>query len=180
MPRGAFSISMDPADAIHEIYQIVAVALWLCCETGVPHIMFEVEGDDFFLMPYLTLCFWHQGSGVLSPKNYAGVFVFGSLPLERRLWIWILLSGGRRHNCGQGLKHTPLASFEYAWLHRRLQRNIQRSKKNSLTEDFEDVQGTEIAALDPSQEADKVLTRSSKPVVQEIWETVLLDPHKSL
>jgi len=36
-----------------------------------------------------------------------------------------------------------------------------------LTEDFEDVQGNEIAALDPSQEADKVLTRSSKPVVQD-------------
>jgi len=39
-------------------------------------------------------------------------------------------------------------------------------KKNSLTEDFEDVQGNEIAALDPLQEADKVLTRSSKPVVR--------------
>jgi len=123
MPRGAFSISMDPADAILEFYQMVAMALWLCCNsgctTGVTHFVFKVEGDHFFLMPYLTLRFWHQGSWVLSPKNYAGVFVFGSLPLERRLRIWILLSGGRRHNCGRGLKHTPLATFEYAWLHRR-------------------------------------------------------------
>jgi len=90
----------------------------------------------------LTLHFWHQGSWVSSPKNFAGVF--GSLPSR----IWILLIIGRRNNCGRGLKHTPLATFEYAWLHRRLQRNIQRSKKNSLTEDFEDVQGNEIAALD--------------------------------
>ena len=168
MPRGAFSISMDPADAIHEIYQMAALVLWLCCDsgclTGVTHIMFVVKGDDFFLMPYLTLRFWHQGSWVLSPKNCAGVFVFGSLPVERRLRLWILLSGGRRHNCGRGLKHTPLANFKYAWLHRRLQHNIQRSKKNSLTEDFEDVQDNEIAVLDSSQEADKVLTRSSKPV----------------
>jgi len=171
MPRGAFSISMDPADAIHEIYQIVAMALWLCCDSGclngVTHFVFEVEGDDFSLMSYLTLRLWHQGSLFLTPKNYAGVFVFGSLPLERCLRIWILLSGSRQHNCGKGLKHTPLATFEYARLHRCLQRNIQRSKKNSLTEDFEDVQGNEIAALDPSQEYDKVLTRSSKlgPVV---------------
>jgi len=62
------------------------------------------------------------------------------------------------------LKIAPSANFDYAWLHRRLQRNVQRSKKNSLTEDFEDVQGNEIAALDPSQEPDEVLTRSSKPV----------------
>jgi len=30
--------------------------------------MFEVEGDDFFLMPCLTLRFKHQGSWVLSPR----------------------------------------------------------------------------------------------------------------
>ena len=40
--------------------------------------------------------------------------------------------GGRRHNCGRGLKHAPLANFEYAWLHRCLQRNIQGSKTDSL------------------------------------------------
>ena len=120
------------------------------------HFMFEAEGDHFFLMPYLTLCFWHQGSWGLSPNNFAEVFDFGTLPFERHLKICYLLSGGRRHNCGRGLKYTPLDTFEYAWLHRRLQRNIQRSTKNSLTEDFEDVQGNEIAALDPSQEADKV------------------------
>jgi hypothetical protein len=79
MPRGAFSISMDPADAIHEIYQMAAMALWLCCDsgcpTGVTHFMFEVEGDHFFLMPYLTLRFLTpRVFGALSPKNYAGVF----------------------------------------------------------------------------------------------------------
>jgi len=62
------------------------------------------------------------------------------------------------------LKIAPSANFDYAWLHRRLQRNVQRSKKNLLTEDFEDVQGNEIAALDPLQEPDEVLSRSSKPV----------------
>jgi len=52
-----------------------------------------------------------------------------------------------------------------AWLYHYLQlgRTFQRLKKNSLTEYFEDVQGNEIVALDPSQEADEVLTRASKP-----------------
>jgi len=37
--------------------------------------MFEVEGDHFFLMPYLTLRFLTpRVFGALSPKNYAGVF----------------------------------------------------------------------------------------------------------
>ena len=77
------------------------------------------------------------------------------------------------------LKTAPLANSEYAWLHRLLKR-YKSPKKILLTEDVEDVQGNEIAALDPSQEAEEVFTRSSKPVVQEIWETVLLEPHKSL
>jgi len=41
------------------------------------------------------------------------------------------------HNCGRSLKHIPLATFLYAWLHHHLQHNIQGSKQNSLTEDFE-------------------------------------------
>ena len=61
------------------------------------------------------------------------------------------------------LKNAPSANSEYVWLHRLLKR-YKSPKKNLLTEDFEDVQGNEIAALDPSQEADEVLTRSSKPV----------------
>jgi len=61
-------------------------------------------------------------------------------------------------------KHAPSANSEYAWLHRLLKR-YKSPKKNSLTEDVEDVQGNEIAALDPSQEAEEVLTRSSKSVV---------------
>ena len=60
------------------------------------------------------------------------------------------------------LKTAPSANSEYAWLHRLLKR-YKSPKKNLLTEDFEDVQGNEIAALDPSKEADEVLTRSSKP-----------------
>jgi len=47
MLRGAFSISMDPADAIHEIYKMAAMAFSCCCDsgclTGVTHVMFEVE-----------------------------------------------------------------------------------------------------------------------------------------
>ena len=62
------------------------------------------------------------------------------------------------------LKTAPSTNSEYAWLHRLLKR-YKSPKKNLLTEDFEDVPGNEIAALDPSQEADNVLTRSSKPVV---------------
>jgi len=63
MPRGAFSILMDPADAIraHEVYQMAAMALWFCCDsgclTGVTHFKFEVEGSHCFLLPYLTLRF---------------------------------------------------------------------------------------------------------------------------
>ena len=64
------------------------------------------------------------------------------------------------------LKHAPSANSEYAWLYCLLKR-YKSTKKNSLTEDIEDVQGNEIAALDPSQEAEEVLTRSSKPVVQQ-------------
>ena len=72
MPRGAFSILPQLVSTlpqlIHEIYQIAAMALWLCCDSGclpgVTHLMFEVEGDHFFLMPYLILRFWHQGSWV--------------------------------------------------------------------------------------------------------------------
>jgi len=63
------------------------------------------------------------------------------------------------------LKHAPSANSEYAWLHRLL-KCYKSPKKNSLNEDVEDVQDNEIAALDPSQEAEEVLTRSSKPVVR--------------
>jgi hypothetical protein len=71
------------------------------------------------------------------------------------------------------LKHAPSANSEYAWLHRLLKR-YKSPKKNSLTEDVEDVQGNEIAALDPSQEAEEVLTRSSKPVVLRSWRPLLI------
>ena len=60
--------------------------------------------------------------------------------------------------------HTPLATFEYAWLHRRLQRNIQRSKKNSLTEDLRTCKVTKLRRWVLRKKLTR-LTRSSKPVV---------------
>ena len=112
----------------------------------------------------------------LSPKNQAGVFL-GFATFRNGTYGSILLIGDRRIVVAKEtmdfihdlfpLKNAPSANSEYAWLHRLLKR-YKSPKKNLLTEDFEDVQGNEIAALDPSQEADEVLTRSSKPVVQEI------------
>jgi len=110
----------------------------------------------------------------LFPKNQAGVFL-GFAPLRNSTYGSILLIGDRRIVVAKEtmvfihdlfpLKHAPSANSEYAWLHRLLKR-YKSLKKNSLTDDLEDVQGNEIAALDPSQEAAEVLTRSSKPVVQ--------------
>ena len=113
----------------------------------------------------------------LSPKNQAGVFLgFATLRLLNGTYGSILLIGNRRIVVAKEtmdfihdlfpLKHAPSANSEYAWLHRLLKR-YKSQKKNSLTEDVEDVQGNEIAALDPSQEAEEVLTRSSKPVVPD-------------
>ena len=111
----------------------------------------------------------------LFPKNQAGVFL-GFATLRNGTYGCILRIGDRRivavketidfiHDLFP-LKHAPSANSEYAWLHRLLKR-YKSQKKNSLTEDVEDVQGNEIAALDPSKEAEEVLTRSSKPVVPD-------------
>ena len=62
------------------------------------------------------------------------------------------------------LKIAQSANSKYAWPFCLL-KHYKSPKKNLPTEDFEDVQGNEIATLDPSQEADEVLTRSSKTVV---------------
>jgi len=59
------------------------------------------------------------------------------------------------------LKEAPSANSEYAWLHRLLKRK-QRSKKNSHDDGHGNVQGNEIAALDPSQESDAVSLDLSK------------------
>ena len=81
------------------------------------------------------------------------------VPLFEGLWCsnsWeIELSGFRRNRTDDLGIDSPLLWPTEPRLHVR----------SSLTEDFEDVQGNEIAALDPSQEADMVLTRSSEPVV---------------
>jgi len=115
----------------------------------------------------------------LSPKNQAGVFV-GFATLRNGTYGSILLIGDRCIVVAKEtmdfihdlfpLKHAPSANSEYAWLYRLLKR-YKSPKKNSLTEDVEDVQGNDIAALDPSQEADQVLTRSSKPVVTAVLRT---------
>ena len=124
--------------------------------------VWQQEAMTSFWLKEILCALSLEFSGVL-----IGVLFVGLVPEERHLRIWVLLNSVRQYSGDRGLKHTPLATFEYAWLHRRLQRNIQRLKKNSLTEDFEDVQGNKIVALDPSQEADEVLTRSSKPVAKQ-------------
>ena len=105
--------------------------------------------------------------------NQAGVFL-GFATFRNGTYGSILLIGDKRIVVAKEtmdfihdlfpLKTAPSANSEYAWLHRLLKR-YKSPKKYLLTEDFEDVQGNEIAALDPLQEADEVLTRSSKPVV---------------
>ena len=110
----------------------------------------------------------------MSPKNQAGVFL-GFATLRNGTSGSIFLIGNRRIVVAKEtmdfihdlfpLKHAPSANSEYAWLHRLLKR-YKSPKKDSLTEDVEDVQGNEIAALDPPQEAEEVLTKSSKPVVR--------------
>jgi len=85
----------------------------------------------------------------LSPKNQAGVFL-GFATLRNGTYGSILLIGDRRIVVAKEtmdfihdlfpLKHAPSANSEYAWLHRLLKR-YKSPKKNSLTEDVEDVQG---------------------------------------
>jgi len=109
----------------------------------------------------------------LSPKNQAGVFL-GFATFRNSTYRSILLIGDRCIVVAKEsmdfihdlfpLKTAPSAISEYAWLYRLLKR-YKSAKKNLLTEDFEDVQAHEISALDASQEAEEILTRSSMPVV---------------
>jgi len=62
------------------------------------------------------------------------------------------------------LKDAPSANSEYAWLHRLLKRK-QRLKKDYHYDGHGDVQGNEIAALDPSQESAAVSLDLSKAAV---------------
>ena len=91
--------------------------------------------------------------GVLSPKNYAGVFFLRFVTLRKTPTDLNPSDRLQVHNRGRGTLRWPSLNRVAASLFTTQHSEIE---EEFIDRGFEDVQGNEIAALGPSQEADKV------------------------